>query len=403
MATLVNRGTGSDPRWFVRWEIGVVDGAHRQKWHRLYGDFSGKPGRIKLDKERLRVEEEVAAGRDPFPPEVEKTVAALLTKWSDALTNRNASNDRSVVRAHLVSAFGRMAPKEITRKVLIAWLAKMRERREHSGQTQKHALSTLSRWFDWCLDQEVDGVLFNVVKTLSKNHRPAVVHAKRATLENDEDVAKLCAALPYPIDLAFALGNRTGARPGEIFALRLQDLDYLDKGFIIAARSWPSAGSTSGDAVPLKEDKHGAKGPKRIPAPVDAADALKLHIGRRKLQGAGPGDLLFVPLKAPRRPRETDWAGFKKEDIRDKWKAACRAAGLADEKGRPKVQWYGATRTTAATVAAKADVAIDEIATSLGHADPALTTKHYVQYQRTDFDPVLRRPMLAILGDKKSA
>ena len=72
-----------------------------------------------------------------------------------------------------------------------------------------------------------------------------------------------------------------------------------------------------------------------------------------------------------------------------------------DDEGKPTVTWYGSTRTTQGTRAAKADVPIEQISKSLGHASTEITEKHYVQFQREDFHPALRLPMLPLLAPKK--
>src|SRR4051812_35829532 len=86
--------------------------------------------------------------------------------------------------------------------------------------------------------------------------------------------------------------------------------------------------------------------------------------------------------------------------IRDLWWAACKTAKLVDDEGKPTVTWYGSTRTTQGTRAAKADVPIEQISKSLGHASTEITEKHYVQFQREDFHPALRLPMLPLLAPK---
>ncbi len=76
---------------------------------------------------------------------------------------------------------------------------------------------------------------------------------------------------------------------------------------------------------------------------------------------------------------------------------------LVDEDDKPTVGWYGATRTTAGTCAAKADVSIEQISKSLGHASTEITEKHYIQHQRENFDPALRLPMLPVLAGRRTA
>ena len=71
-----------------------------------------------------------------------------------------------------------------------------------------------------------------------------------------------------------------------------------------------------------------------------------------------------------------------------------------DDEGRPTVTWYGSIRTTQGTRAAKADVPIEQISKSPGHASTEITEKHYVQFTREAFHPALRLPMLPLLGKK---
>ena len=138
--------------------------------------------------------------------------------------------------------------------------------------------------------------------------------------EDEGKLAELIAALPDPVNMMLALANRTGLRLGEVCGLRLSDLDTIPKGFLTVSHSY---------ANPLKEDRHGNGKVKKAPAPVDVAEALKMHVARRRLQGAGPDDLLFVPTKTSKRPRANDWRGFKKENIRDLWWAACGQEGAS--------------------------------------------------------------------------
>ncbi|HTB59099.1 MAG TPA: tyrosine-type recombinase/integrase [Polyangia bacterium] len=315
-----------------------------------------------------------------------------MTKWVASLTNRNAANDRTMVTRHLIPRFGTYVLDEITVHQVMDWLADLKKEGTLSGQSQRHAMATLSRFWGWCLLwKHTDKP--NPVKSVPTQARPVVVHAKRETLEDEKKLSELIVSLPPPVNLMLALANRTAMRLGEVCGLRMGDLDDLEKGFIRVAHSYGG---------PLKEDRRGEGKIKKVPAPVDAAEALKLHLARRRLQGAGPDDLVFMPVKAATRKRVHEWAGFRKENIRDLWWEACKKVGLVDDDERPTVTWYGSTRTTAATRAAKADVDLKQIADSLGHASDETTRKHYAHFQRENFDPKLRLPMLPVLGPSRS-
>ncbi len=404
MASIVERGTRANPRYYAKWVVGegtAIIGADGQpvinpktgkpklkyevRWRLLPGVTTLKDARAALPD----LEKAVHAGvREPLAktPEPE-SVGALLEKWAESLTNRNAANDRTIIRLHLIPRFGRMTLGEITVKEVITWLDDMKNEKKHSGQTQAHALKTLSRFWGWSIIRGHTAAA-NPCKSVPEGGRPIVKHAKRATLEDERKVAELIAALPAPVGLMFALANRTGMRLGEVCGLRMSDLDYLNKGFILVGRSYGG---------PRKEDKHGDMEPKPVPAPVDARKALAAHLAQRRKQGAGPDGLVFIPTKKPNLTRKSGWAGFRKENIRDYWRNACQAVGLVDADRLPTVGWYGATRTTQATRGAKADVSLEQIADSLGHASATMTRRHYAHFQRTHFDRKLRLPMLPVL------
>lgn len=410
MASIVSRGTRANPRFFAKWTITTADGAKKQRWRLLPGVETLKDARAKLPE----IERKVAEGnRDPLERPVEPTSAEnLFLKWAGtgkpvlengtpkrgadgevvrdlgALKNRNSANDRTMVRKHLIPRFGRMPLEAITVHTVMEWLADLRDEGTLSAQSQRHAMATLSRFWGWCLLWR-HTALPNPVKSVPTQARPVVVHAKRATLEDEKKLAELIGSLPAPVGLMLALANRTGARLGEVCGLRMDDLSDLGKGFIRVAHSYNG---------PLKEDRRGEGKIKKIPAPIDAAEALKMHLARRRLQGAGADDLVFLPVKKATRKRLNDWTGFRRENIRDLWWEACRKVGLVDGEGKPIATWYGATRTTAATRAAKADVDLKQIADSLGHANDETTRRHYAHFQRENFDPALRLPMMTVLG-----
>jgi hypothetical protein len=77
---------------------------------------------------------------------------------------------------------------------------------------------------------------------------------------------------------------------------------------------------------------------KWVPAPSDAEEMLKLHLARRRLNGAKADDLVFVPPPGGRR-RKLSWSGYRKERVEAEWKRASTAVGVT-------MSWYQATRHT---------------------------------------------------------
>ncbi len=374
MATILKRGNRTAPRFFVKYDAGVTaDGRRVQRMKLLPGVRDAPQAR----QVAARIERDLSAGRDPFPPPaiVPGASGDLLDQWAKSLTNRNAPSDRSMVARHLVPPFARMPIDRITLPVVMNWIDKL-AKSNLSAQTQRHALGTLSRFFSWAIER--GHATMNPVKMVPPSKRPALaIDRDQPWLEDESQVPELVEALGPDIGLMFYLANRSGLRLGEVCGLRIGDLEFLHEGVIRVARSYDG---------PLKEDKRALGKVKWVPAPVDAEEVLKLHLKRRRLRGAKADDLVFMPTRAPRRRRISAWAGYRREHVRDVWEQARLTVGTS-------MTWYQATRHSAVSRALKAGVPLDEVSAAVGHSTPAVTARHYAHFVRKTFAAGLRLPM----------
>ena len=190
-------------------------------------------------------------------------------------------------------------------------------------------------------------------------------------------VPALMAELGPEIGLMFYLGNRSGLRTGEIAGLRMSDLEFLQEGVFRVRYSWDG---------PLKEDKDGSGKVKWVPAPVDAATILKLHLAKRRLSGSKGDDLVFPfePAKPQNRRRTSSWSGYRKEYIEDCWNAAAEKVGV-------QITWYQATRHSFVSRNLKGGASLDEVSAALGHSSPVVTRTYYDHFVRKVFSPQLRQ------------
>ncbi|HMC94477.1 MAG TPA: hypothetical protein VKO16_06865, partial [Polyangia bacterium] len=102
MASIVDRGTRSAPKFFAKYDFVDASGERKQRWKLLAGVQTKK----QATQELARVEREVAAGRDPFPERVApSSIRPLLDQWGKSLKNRNADDDRSRTKRQLVPRF----------------------------------------------------------------------------------------------------------------------------------------------------------------------------------------------------------------------------------------------------------------------------------------------------------
>jgi integrase len=327
MATIIKRGTRSEPKFFVSFRQG-----NQQRTKLLKGIIEKADARQEL----ARVERELAAGRDPFPepvvepaPKPVETVGQLLDRWAPSLTNRNADDDRSRVKTYLKSRFGELLLADVDLPAVMRWIDDLKDSKK-SAQTQRHALNTLSRFFSWAIARGL--ATTNPVKMVPQGLRPVgAVDRERPWLEDEAKVPELMKALGGEVGLMFYLSNRSGLRLGEVCGLRMGDLDFLDEGAIRVGHSYDG---------PLKEDKKAEGKVKWVPAPVDAQEVLKLHLRRRRqLQQAKDDDLVFpfVPAKTQNRRRTSTWTGYRKEHVEKLWEGASKKCGVA-------LSWYEATR-----------------------------------------------------------
>jgi integrase len=356
MASVFFRGAKSAPRWYARYRDPA--GVWRSRRVRVQS---------RKDAEKIATTLEAQAERRRYGLEAPESagllVGDLMKRWENGLINRSAYDDRSRLRLHVLPRFGSMRLADLTLPVLMQWLDELRAARKLEGGTQRHLLNLVSRFFGWAIERGFATV--NPVRQIPAGRRPH--HAPKRDvpwLADDDQVRAIMRELPDPFRLMFYVGNRAGMRLGEICGLRLSDVADLAAGAFRVRYSYNG---------PLKEDKTGAGKVKWTPAPSDAAEVLGPWIARRRAEGATGEAFLFV--------REHD-RHFRKEHVEYRWELASEALGLG-------LTWYQATRHSFASRNLSRGVALDEVASALGHSTPAVTARHYAHFVRKTFSPLM--------------
>lgn len=156
-----------------------------------------------------------------------------------------------------------------------------------------------------------------------------------------------------------------GLRPGEARALDISDVRdgwlTVDKAVKGARASAPIRGTKTGKA-------------KRLPIPDAIAEWVASNVDPA---GRLRGEPLFVNPNTGR--RWSHWA------LTDRWKAACRAAGVDG------VRLYEGTKHTMATDAVRRGVTERALQSFLGHRD-VRSTRRYARMGDEALVSVLRRP-----------
>ncbi len=332
---------------------------------------------LKQAKDLLaEIDRRITLGESPFAKvEKVKGVGDLLDDFAASLTNTAKVPDRGRIKNHLQPKFRKMALKEVSVQVVMAWLAEM-EAGGLSATTRLHNFGMLSRFFGWAIEQGLAEV--NPCKAVPRKRRPKVQTSRvQEWIESDEVVSSLIAKLGTPVGLMFWIGNRAGLRPGEILGLRMSDLGFLDSG---AIRVRYSLNKT------LKEDKDKQGIVKWAPMPTDALEVLGPYLAARKAEGAGPEDLVFVPpRKGKWRPAAEyqNWLGYHPKFLRRRWR----------EVAPPGMSWYKASRHSFASRNLSEGASLDEVSAALGHSNINVTRKHYDHFIRKEFSEGLRKPL----------
>ncbi len=368
MGTVFNRGTRDKPRWIAQWKD--VDSKWKQA---VLKGVNTKRHAVEL---LATIEANVTEGRAGIArPEPKELVGPLMESWLTSLTNRHRRQDAYVVRKHLVPVFGRMSADTASNvQVVLGWLQEFAAG-GLAPETQRGVLGVLSRFWGWAVLR--GHATANPVRMIPAGMRPTPPSRRDAPwIAADELARRVFHALPEPFNLVFYVGNRSGLRPGETCGLRLSDLDWLAEGALRVRHS---------RLGPLKEDKRGAGKVKWAPAPDELGGLLAPWVARRRLEGAGPEDLVFpAPSGKPigTQALSIAWAVARK--------AVPEIAGMT---------LHEATRHSFASRVMSRGADLDSASAALGHATPAITRATYDHLVRKSFGAVMREGLGVVGAD----
>jgi integrase len=375
VGSIVKRGTRARPRYYIQFRD--LDGRLKM---RVVADARSKEDAASV---LAQVEGRIASGKRGFEEVDDRMCAVVMDEWIQGIANRNADDDRSRYRRHIRPYFADL-PLERAQHlaVVMTWLDRLQRDHDISGQTARHAMGLLSRFWSWAAERGFAKV--NPVKMIPQGRRPKASNGAGEEGEwlRDEEVgAQLMAELPEPLALMWWLGNRSGLRMGEAAGLRMEDFAWMADGILRVAHSYDG---------PLKEDKGNRSKPKVKWAPLaeDAEEVIGPWLARRKAEGAKPGELVFpfVPKRRGHTQRKSTWTGYRKEHLEDCWDTAADVVGVA-------LTWYATTRHTFVSRNLAGGAPLDEISAAIGHSSPEVTKRFYAHYIRKTFSPALRAPL----------
>jgi len=376
MGTVFNRGTKEKPNWYVGFR---ENGA----WRYIP---SRQPTKAQAKRFVQEIEGRIARGQVGIEePATAPLCSALIEQFLEGLANRNANDDRSRGRRHLLPKFGELRIAEVTLATVMEWIDEQRAAGELSDASIRHNMNLLSRFFSWAIARGKASI--NPVRQIPMGSRPTqTVKSDTPWLEDEAIARKLIAELEEPINFMFYLANRSGLRSGEAAGLRMSDLAFVDEGLIRVRFSYDG---------PLKEDKKGEGKVKWVPAPEDCSQFLGPWLDQRRAQGAGPEDRVFPCARRKGRC-------YRKEYIEQCWEKAAPAlvgsktVTIKKKSGelvgvqRPTMTWYEATRHSFVSRHLANGASLDEVSAAVGHSSPVVTKRFYDHFIRRSFSPRLR-------------
>jgi integrase len=300
---------------------------------------------------------EIAQGRAGLPPDPKLApllgVAAEEMLRRRKLTHRAGTEDGYRWRKHLAPHFAHRRPAEVDDGVLRRYVEEKLEEGCASGSVRIY-VSLLSSLFDQLLeDKQADrnpcrGLPRSIRRLLKPSYDPRTT----PFIERLDDVKRIFADLPEPVNVAYAIGAFGGLRTGEVLALKWLHVD-------LAARRIHVRESIDG---PLKGARGSSMNAKSRIVPI--LDPLVPVLKAWKLKTGGTG--LVVP------PMRVDGGHLWEKTPNKYLQVTLKRLGL----NRDGLDWYEATRHTFASQWVLNNGSIEKLKEILGHYSVVVTERY---------------------------
>jgi integrase len=361
---ITRRGKAS---WRLKFDVGAdpVTGKRRIR----YQTVTGK--RQDAERELARL---VTAAHDGTLVEPSKlTLADYLRAWLDGshgLAPKTAERYRELVERQIIPHLGAVALQKLKPAHVADWHAiLLKSGRKDGGplapRTVGHAHRVLHRALARAAATE------RVTRNVASVIRPPTVEYKEVEILDAGQIGEVIGKLAgHPLAPLASLALATGARRGELLALRWSDID-LDGALLRVERSLEE--TREGLRLKVPKTRHGRRSLSLPPSGVEALRShrkrqleLRVALGLGKLE---PEALVFCKL---------DGSPLSPDNVSRDWRTATAALGL------PRVMFHALRHSHAsALIASGLDVVT--ISRRLGHATPVVTLTVYAHlFHKTD-------------------
>ncbi len=350
------------------------DGTWRVRYREASGVERAKHFERKGDAERFRatVQADLLRGTYLDPDAGKVTFAEFAGQWLAGQTVDPSTSQALEVRlrVHLLPTFGGQELRAIRPSNVQAWLSGLQQ--QLAASYVRVLLANLSG----ILRAAVDDGLIARNPCQAKSVRAPMVPRLRVRPWTHEQVQSVVAGHPDRYRVVPIVAAGCGLRQGEVFGLRVSDVDFLRRTLHVRQQVKLLA-----DNRPILTPPKGGK-TREVPLPDTVATEVAEHLRKYPPQ---PDGLVFTSRE--RRPLNRNYINTQV------WKKALRTAGVDPSR----TNGMHALRHYYASALLEAGVSIRAVSEYLGHADPGFTLRIYAHLMPTS-DERARQAMDLALG-----
>ncbi len=339
MASVTKRGGSATP-WQVRYR--TPDGASRSRQFRR---------RVDAERFLVGVEHSKHTGGYVDPSAGRVTFGVFAESWLASQTFDVSTRESvaSVLRVHLLPTFGDVELRAVRPSTVQAWL---RGRQERSAPK---SVRVMLGWLSSILGAAVADELIARNPCRAPSVKAPALDQSPVVPWTRERVDAVIAAHPAPYRAVPVVAAGCGLRQGEVFGLRVVDVDFLRHRVLVRQQVKLVGGR------PVIAPPKGRK-TREVPLP----DVVAVAIAERlRAHPAGEDGLVFTSRE--RKPLDrTHYNPYV-------WKPALVAAGVEPTRANG----MHALRHHYASVLLDGGVSIRALADYLGHSDPGFTLRVY--------------------------
>lgn len=334
-------------------------------WEARYRDPAGrsrsKSFARKVDATRFltTVEADKLRGRWVDPAAGKVTFAAFAEEWlaAQVFDAKTREGTASRLRAHLLPAFGGVELRGIRPSTVQAWVASAS--RDLAPSYVRLLLATMST----ILGAAVEDGLIVANPCRSRAVSAPKVPRRKVRPWTVERVTAVVAAMPIRYRATAVVAAGCGLRQGEVFGLRVVDVDFLRHAVHVRQQ----VKHLTGEGIVMAPPKRGKT--RTVPLSDTVAAAISEHL--RAFPAAGD-DLVFT---------NTAGGPINRGSYNDRiWKPAVEAAGITPTRANG----MHALRHTYASVLLAEGVSIRAVADYLGHESASFTLQVYTHLMPDD-------------------